>query len=229
LDRIFRALEPELERGTPMVVLEPSCCSVFRDELNGLRPDSMQAHKLMEHTFTIAEFLQKKAADYQAPKLKRKAVLHGHCHHKAIMRLDCDNELLKKMDLDVNELKSGCCGMAGSFGYEKEKFEVSLKVGERGLLPAVRQAGLSSIIMADGFSCKEQIEQETDRHGLHLAEVLALAQRHGAHGGRSVYPEKEFVEPRLRAQKRSMVRAGIATAAVLAGAVAGAILWKRRN
>lgn len=104
-----------------------------------------------------------------------------------------------------------------------------MKAGERVLLPAVRKAGLSTIIMSDGFSCKEQIEQDTDRHALHTAEVLALAQRHGPHGLRSVYPEKELVEPRLRAQKRSMMRAGIATGAVFAGALAGTILWRRRK
>jgi Fe-S oxidoreductase len=227
-DQIFRALGPEIEQGTPMVVLEPSCCSVFRDELNGLRPDSRQAHKLMEQTFTLAEFLQKKAPDYQPPKLKRKAVLHGHCHHKAIMRMDCDKELLKKMELDIGEPDSGCCGMAGSFGYEKEKYEISMKAGERVLLPAVRKAGLSTLIMSDGFSCKEQIEQDTNRHALHTAEVLALAQRHGPHGLRNAYPEKELVEPRLQAQKRSMMRAGVITAAVLAGAVSATVLLKRR-
>ena len=228
-DRIFQAIGPEIEQGTPMVVLEPSCCSVFRDELNGLRPDSRQAHKLMEQTFTLGEFLEKKAKEYRPPKLKRKAVLHGHCHHKAIMRIDPEKELLKKMELDVNELNSGCCGMAGSFGYEKEKYDVSIKAGERVLLPAVRNAGMSSIIMADGFSCKEQIEQETNRHALHTAEVLALAQRHGPHGLRSVYPEKEMVEPRLRAQKRSMLRAGVITGAILAGAVAGTVLLKKKR
>ncbi|MGE5724002.1 MAG: FAD-binding and (Fe-S)-binding domain-containing protein [Acidobacteriota bacterium] len=227
-DQIFRALGPEIEQGTPMVVLEPSCCSVFRDALNGLRPDSPQAHKLMEQTFTLAEFLQKKAPDYQLPKLKRKAVLHGHCHHKAIMRMDCDKELLKKMELDIGEPDSGCCGMAGSFGYEKEKYEISMKAGERVLLPAVRKAGLSTLIMSDGFSCKEQIEQDTNRHALHTAEVLALAQRHGPHGLRNAYPEKELVEPRLQAQKRSMMRAGVITAAVLAGAVSATVLLKRR-
>ncbi|HEU5335686.1 MAG TPA: FAD-linked oxidase C-terminal domain-containing protein, partial [Terriglobales bacterium] len=228
-DRIFQAIGAEIEQGTPMVVLEPSCCSVFRDELNGLRPDSRQAHKLMEQTFTLGEFLEKKAKGYRPPRLKRKAVLHGHCHEKAIVRMDCEKELLKKMELDVNELNSGCCGMAGSFGYEKDKYEVSIKAGERVLLPAVRNAGVSSIIMADGFSCKEQIEQETNRHALHTAEVLALAQRHGPHGVRSVYPENELVEPRLRAQKRSMLRAGIITAAVLAGAVAGTVLLKKKR
>ncbi|MGE5725900.1 MAG: FAD-binding oxidoreductase, partial [Acidobacteriota bacterium] len=110
-----------------------------------------------------------------------------------------------------------------------DKYEVSKKAGERVLLPAVRKAGLSTIIMADGFSCKEQIEQETGRHALHTAEVLALAQRHGPYGLRSVYPEKEVVEPRLRAQKRSMRRAGLATAGVLACGVAAAVLWRKRK
>lgn len=145
------------------------------------------------------------------------------------MRMDCDKELLNRMELEVEELQSGCCGMAGSFGYEKEKYDVSLKAGERVLLPAVRQAGLSTVIMSDGFSCKEQIEQETERHALHTAEVLALAQRHGPHGLRSVYPEKELVQPRLQAQKRSLVRAGLVTGAVLGGAVVAGVLWRKRK
>lgn len=102
-----------------------------------------------------------------------------------------------------------------------------MKAGERVLLPAVRNAGLSTVVMSDGFSCKEQIEQATDRHALHTAEVLTLAQRHGPHGLRSAYPEKELVEPRLRAQKRSMKRAGVVTGAVLGGLATAWVLWRR--
>jgi FAD/FMN-containing dehydrogenase/Fe-S oxidoreductase len=229
LGRILSTLGPEIELGTPMVVLEPSCCSVFRDELNGLFPDSEYAHKLMEQTFTLSEFLSKKADGYQPPKLDRKAIVQGHCHHKAIMRLDQEESMMKKMGLNYEVLKSGCCGMAGSFGYEKEKYDVSIKAGERALLPEVRKSGLSTLIVADGFSCKEQIEQETNRHALHLAEVLSIANHKGKYGPDGIYPEQHSIEARLAAQRRSMWRAGAITAGVLAGTVMFAILRKRRK
>jgi len=219
---ILNALEPEIAAGTPMVVLEPSCCSVFRDELNGLMPDSERGHRLMENTFTLAEFLEKKANGYQPPRLQRQAVVQGHCHHKAIMRLNEEKAILRKMGLDFQLLESGCCGMAGSFGFEEDKYEVSIACGERVLLPAVRKADLSSLIIADGFSCKEQIAQGTPRHALHLAEVMQIALHHPAHGGREVYPEEELERPRREAQRRSMQRAGAATLGALAAA---GLLW----
>jgi Fe-S oxidoreductase len=222
LERILDSLAPQIAAGTPMVVLEPSCCSVFRDELNGLMPESERAHRLMENTFLLSEFLEKKVKDYQPPLLKRKAIVQGHCHHKAIMRLYDEEAVMKKMGLDFEVLNSGCCGMAGSFGYEADKYGVSLQCGERALLPAVRRAGLSSLIIADGFSCKEQIQQETSRHALHLAEVMQMALREGAYGGPHIYPEEAVVKPRITQQRRSMRRAGIATAAMCA---AGALLW----
>jgi FAD/FMN-containing dehydrogenase/Fe-S oxidoreductase len=229
LQRIMNALQSEIESGTPMVALEPSCCSVFRDELNGLFPNTPLAHKLMEQTFTLSEFLEKKADGFRPPKLKRKAIVHGHCHHKAIMRMDSEESLMKKMQLDYDLLNSGCCGMAGSFGYEKEKYDVSIKAGERVLLPEVRKTGLKTIIISDGFSCKEQIQQETPRHALHTAEVLAMALRHGPDGAEGNYPEQQQIEPRIRAQKRSMLRAGITTGAVVAAAIAGLWLWRKRT
>jgi FAD/FMN-containing dehydrogenase/Fe-S oxidoreductase len=229
LGRILSSLGPEVEAGTSMVVLEPSCCSVFRDELNGLFPESARAHKLMEQTFTLSEFLEKKADGYDPPKLKRQAVVQGHCHHKAIMRLTEEENLMQKMELDFKVLKSGCCGMAGSFGYEKEKYDVSIKAGERALLPEVRKAGLSTLVMADGFSCKEQIEQETNRHALHLAEVISLASKKGKLGPDGIYPEMHSVQPRLEAQRRSMWRAGAVTGGVLAAAITFGILRRRRK
>ena len=111
----------------------------------------------MENTFTLSEFLEKKVKDYDPPKLKRKAIVQGHCHHKAIMRLYDDEAVMKKMGLDFQMLNSGCCGMAGSFGFEADKYDVSMQCGERALFPAVRKAGLSTLVMADGFSCREQI------------------------------------------------------------------------
>ncbi|MBV9610662.1 MAG: FAD-binding oxidoreductase, partial [Acidobacteria bacterium] len=227
LTTVLDALAADIAAGTPMVVLEPSCCSVFRDELNGMMPESDRARRLMESTYTLSEFLENKVKDYEAPRLARKAIVQGHCHHKAIMRLDSEEALMKKMGLDVEVLKSGCCGMAGSFGYEADKYDVSIACGERALFPAVRRAGLSTIVMADGFSCKEQIEQDTPRHALHLAEVMQMAIEHGPDGPREMYPEDKFVKPRIDAQRQSMIRAGVATgAAVLGGA---ALLWWLRR
>lgn len=224
LQRVMNALGPELDAGTSVVALEPSCCSVFRDEVNGLFPNLPRAHTLMEHTFTLAEFLEKDNGHAKIPKLKREAIVHGHCHHKAIMRLKEEKAVMDKIGLDYRVLDSGCCGMAGSFGFEAEKYDTSIKIGERVLLPEVRKAGLSTLIIADGFSCKEQIQQQTNRHGLHLAEVMALAQSHGEHGPNGVYPEKELIEPRLRAQKRSMIRAGLITAGAMLGI--GVLAWR---
>jgi FAD/FMN-containing dehydrogenase/Fe-S oxidoreductase len=221
LNKVLTALHDEIEAGTPLVALEPSCCSVFRDELHMMMPDNDVAKKLVSQTFTLSEFLEKKVDGYQPPKLKRKAIVQGHCHHKAIMRMDEEEAVLKRMGLDYRLLDSGCCGMAGSFGYEKDKYPVSVACGERALLPEVRRTGLSTIIMADGFSCKEQISQATNREALHLAEVMQLAIRDGEHGPVGVYPEAHITTPRKLAQKRSMIRAGIATGAVVAGALLG--------
>jgi FAD/FMN-containing dehydrogenase/Fe-S oxidoreductase len=219
LHRNLDALAPFIEAGTPMVVLEPSCCSVFRDEMHNLLPRSPEASHLVENTFTLSEFLDKKLPGYKPPQLGRQAIVQGHCHHKAVMRMKEERAMMQKAGLDFEVLESGCCGMAGSFGYEKDKYDVSIACGERSLLPQVRKTPVSTIIMADGFSCKEQISQETNRHALHLAEVLQM----GLHPEMqsTMYPERCFVEPRKNAQKKSMIRAGLVLGGVLAIAVAG--------
>jgi len=135
---------------------------------------------------------------------------------------------MSKMGLDHEVLESGCCGMAGSFGYEKDKYEVSVACGERALLPAVRKAGLSTIIMADGFSCKEQIAQQTNRHALHLAQVLQMGLKYDGAAPDLMYPETECVNPRKLAQKKSMMRAGVVALGAMALATAG-ILWLGRK
>jgi Fe-S oxidoreductase len=113
--------------------------------------------------------------------LRAKALLHGHCHHKAVITMNDEVALLKKLGLDLEVLDAGCCGMAGAFGFEKEHYDVSIRCGERVLLPAVRRAAPDTLIVADGFSCREQIEQGTGRQALHVAEVLAMAlQQKGA-------------------------------------------------
>src|SRR5262249_9300572 len=160
-------------------VLEPSCCAVFRDELASLFPDREDARRLKEQTVLLSELLATREGDYKPPELKREAVVHGHCHHKAIMRFDAESKILGDMGLHVQRLASGCCGMAGSFGYERDKYAISLAVGERVLLPAARDASPQAIVVADGFSCKQQIAQNTDRRALHLAEVLKVAMAEG--------------------------------------------------
>ncbi|HEY4289840.1 MAG TPA: FAD-binding and (Fe-S)-binding domain-containing protein [Puia sp.] len=193
--QIMEALREEIRAGIPIVGLEPSCVAVFRDELINLFPDNEDAKRLQKNVFTLAEFLTSEAPDFVPPKLPRKAIIQGHCHHKAIMKMDAEKQLLKKTGLDYTLLDAGCCGMAGYFGYEKgEHYDVSVAAGERVLLPAVRKAEKDTIILADGFSCREQIEQETDRKGLHLAQVLQMALREGAAAAPQPYPEKVYVD-----------------------------------
>lgn len=175
LGQILVALRSEIQAGTPMVGLEPSCIAVFRDELLELFPQDVDAQRLSKQTFTLAEFLERHAPDYKPPKLLRRALVHGHCHQKSVLKFDRDQELLKKIGLELEVPDSGCCGMAGAFGFEKDHYEVSIACGERVLLPAVRKSAHDTLIIADGFSCREQIRQTTDRHALHLAEVIQMA------------------------------------------------------
>jgi Fe-S oxidoreductase len=176
LNQVLESLRPQISEGIPVVGLEPSCVSVFRDEMPNLMAHNKDAERLSRQTFLLSEFLVKKA-NYSPPQLKRKALVHGHCHHKSILKFDAEQELLKRTGLDFQVLDSGCCGMAGSFGFEAEKYEVSVKVGERVLLPAVRSADADTLIITDGFSCFEQIKGLAGRKALHIAEVLQMAIR----------------------------------------------------
>ena len=176
LAKILDALTPEIEAGIPVVVLEPSCASVFRDEMVNLFPNDPRAAKLRTQIHLLSEFLVKYAPDYEMPKIDGKIVVHGHCHHKAGPGMRDEIALLCSTGADVELLDSGCCGMAGPFGFEEDKYDVSQKLGERVLLPAVRK-NPKAIIVSDGFSCCEQITQNTDARPKHLAEVLAEAER----------------------------------------------------
>jgi len=157
----------------PIVVLEPSCASVFRDELTNLLPHDPRAEQLRDSTLLLSEFLIQRAPHYQPPPHTGTIVVQGHCHHTALMKMSAEMQLLAATGADVRLLDSGCCGMAGPFGFERDKFEVSQTLAERGLLPAVRAAGSDTVFVADGFSCREQIAQNSTRRGLHLAEILA--------------------------------------------------------
>jgi Fe-S oxidoreductase len=192
LRQILDALRPEIEAGTPVVGLEPSCVAVFRDELMNLFPMDEDAKRLTNQTFILSEFLEVKAPDYHLPALKRKALVQKHCHHEHVMKFDAENSVLKKLGLNYELLDSGCCGLAGSFGFESEHFEISKAIGERVLLPAVRQAEKDVLIIADGFSCREQIAAFTGRGALHLAQVLQMALHQGPSGPPGQLPEMGY-------------------------------------
>ena len=167
------AVSEELSAGTPIVVLEPSCASVFRDEAVNLIPEDPRTAQLKRQTFLLSEFLVKHAPEYRPAQRPQKMLVHMHCHHRAIFSMKDEVTLLTATGGDVKVLDSGCCGMAGPFGFEQKSYDVSQTLGERVLLPAVRAAGAGTVIVTDGFSCREQIAQNTDRRAVHIAEVLA--------------------------------------------------------
>jgi len=194
LQETLRELRDEIEAGTPLVGLEPSCVAVFRDELCNMMPMDQDAKRLSQQTFILSEFLVKRG--WHPPhKLPRKVVVHGHCHHKAALEFDKEKKLLDTFVDDYEVLESGCCGMAGAFGYEKEHYDVSQKCGERVLLPEVRQMPKEAIVLTDGFSCREQVQQATDRKPMHFAELCKMAlDEHGA-PTHDAHPERRYVTP----------------------------------
>jgi len=217
LYQILGSLQAAIRAGVPVVGLEPSCVSVFRDELTNLLYGNEDAKRLQSQTFLLSEFLERKVKDYRPARLERKAVVHGHCHHKSQLKFTDEETVLKKMGLDYEILDSGCCGMAGAFGYETNHYELGIQCGERVLLPAVRRAPADALILADGFSCREQISQETDRRGLHIAQVLQMAlNQRTCHESRHEFPERDFAERQTPAIPAPiLVGAGLASAGVL--------------
>ncbi|HSM87610.1 MAG TPA: FAD-linked oxidase C-terminal domain-containing protein [Candidatus Limnocylindrales bacterium] len=219
LENVMSVLMPYIDSGAPVVVLEPSCWSVLRDEINGLFPGRRETRKIMENTFLLSEFLVQRA-EYRPPVLHLGGVMHAHCHHKSIVKgAEHEQTLLEKMQMGVRALTDGCCGMAGAFGYEEGHYDVSQKIGEHALAPAVRRSGRAEVIIADGFSCREQIAAMTDRQALHMAEVMELGLRHGPGGPGGLYPETEFV----REHEAALRKAKLETAATLGGLAAASV------
>lgn len=175
LRHIMTSLQSDIRAGTPIVVLEPSCATVFRDELLQLFPDDDDARRLSAQTFLLSEFLAARGDRLGHSSIGRRAIAHAHCHHKAMMNTGDEVRVLQQVGFDAELLDSGCCGMAGAFGFEPDHYAVSIACGERVLLPAVRAADRDTLIIADGFSCREQIAQATGRRAIHLAEALRLA------------------------------------------------------
>jgi FAD/FMN-containing dehydrogenase/Fe-S oxidoreductase len=174
LKRTVAAIRDDLRAGTPIVGLEPSCTAVFRSDAGELIPDDEDVRRLSLQTSTLAELLASRAPDWDPPHVGGKAIMQVHCHQHAVLGEDSDLDLLRRAGVDAEELESGCCGLACNFGFEREHYDVSRAAGERVLLPRVREAAPDTAVLADGFSCRTQIEQgDTGRHAVHLAELLA--------------------------------------------------------
>jgi FAD/FMN-containing dehydrogenase/Fe-S oxidoreductase len=175
LQNVLETLSEPIESGVPLLVLEPSCASVFRDELRKLMPHDEHARRLTAQTMVLDELLARHAPGWNPPNVSRRALIHGHCHHKAVIRGDQGRDLLTRTGVQAEMTPAGCCGMAGSFGYGAgEQYDVSMRIGEQFLLPAVRAADAETLLVADGFSCRTQIAAGTGRRALHTAEVLKL-------------------------------------------------------
>jgi FAD/FMN-containing dehydrogenase/Fe-S oxidoreductase len=225
--QIMDTLSPEIAAGIPIVGLEPSCVAVFRDELLNLFPDDERAHALSRQTFLFSEFLEARTSHLPWPQLPRKALLHGHCHHKSLMKMTAEESVLRRLGIDFQSPAPGCCGMAGSFGFERDKYEISQAIGELELLPAVRRAPADWLIIADGFSCREQIAQGTNRRALHLAEVLQFALK-GEAPSPDPYPESALAHKSDQEIATLMTRTALTVGGIAAGL---ALLWtlKRKS
>jgi Fe-S oxidoreductase len=192
LAQVLDQMTPQIDAGLPFVFLEPSCASVFKDELLEFFPSDSRARLLSERVWLLADFLATSASgfakDHLAGSLGNAHILiHGHCHHKAVFGGPANEiALLHDAGAQVEMIDATCCGMAGPFGFEARKFEVSKAIANMGLLPAIESTGPTTIIVADGFSCREQIGQFAHKEvaqtkALHFAEVLADACRGGGH------------------------------------------------
>jgi Fe-S oxidoreductase len=175
--RMLDALNPYLEAGTPVVGLEPSCLLTLRDEFPAILP-GVQAKALAARAQLFEEFVESEraAGRFQLPLTPmegRAALLHGHCHQKAFDTVGAAAKALQLIPgLRVEILDSTCCGMAGSFGYEAEHYEISLKIGELGVLPGIRAASADMLLAANGTSCRHQIADATGREACHLVRIL---------------------------------------------------------
>jgi Fe-S oxidoreductase len=177
--RMLRALAPHIARGVPVIGLEPSCLLTLRDEFLSMLPGD-ETRALAGRAVLFEEFLTQESEagrlDLPLKPMSRKALLHGHCHQKSFAVMASVERVLKLVPgLDVETVRSSCCGMAGAFGYQADTYDVSVAMGELSLLPAVRQADSSTLVVADGTSCRHQIADGTGREAMHVARVLAMS------------------------------------------------------
>ena len=222
LNETLEALRGPIRDGVPIVGLEPSCMTVFRDELTNLLYGREDAERLSRQSFLLSEFLHDRVEGYHPPRLARRALVHGHCHHKSELHFETEVSLLQQSGIACEIPDSGCCGMAGSFGYEADHYSIGLACGERVLLPAVRGAAADALVVADGFSCREMIRQETDRRAVHFAQVLQMALHEGPAGPQGSLPETRYTA----VERTPAVPVGVLAAALGTGA---GIWWAARR
>jgi FAD/FMN-containing dehydrogenase/Fe-S oxidoreductase len=177
LSRAVKTLAPHVRQGGYVVGLEPSCTAVFRSDAAELFPDDQDVHRLRDHTLTLAELLTEHTPGWRPPALRRPVLTQVHCHQHAVMGWDADAKLLADADAQPEHLETGCCGLAGNFGFQPGHGDVSRACAERALLPRLREASPGAVILADGFSCRTQIHEldSGGREAMHLAELLATA------------------------------------------------------
>ncbi|UWP85198.1 FAD-binding and (Fe-S)-binding domain-containing protein [Dactylosporangium fulvum] len=221
--RTVAALRPYLRAGTPIVGLEPSCTAVFRGDAHELFPGDQDVQRLHRQTFTLAELLYEHSLGWRPPRVPRTALIQTHCHQHAILGFAADTAILRDAGVEPHVLDSGCCGLAGNFGFEEGHYDVSEACAERVLLPAIRAADPSDVVLADGFSCRTQVVQNATggRRGMHLAELLRAGLR--GDDGRA-YPERTW------APRPAPFGGGVAALLAVAGAAAGtAVILRRRG
>jgi Fe-S oxidoreductase len=225
-----RHVEGEVRAGTPVVGMEPSCLAVFKDELTGMLPHDDDAQRLARSAMHFAEFFERH--QIAVPRLERKAIVWGHCHHKATGGMDPEHALLQRMGVQVEPVSGGCCGLAGSWGFETGHHEISMQCGEQALLPAVRDADEQTLVIANGFSCKTQIEQaHVGRNALHVAQAMMMAHEHGIDGYRGGHPEDPYheVKPQAPARLRATRLAAAGGAATATAGAAGVLVSRLRG
>lgn len=227
--RTLRVLGSCLDAGWPIVGVEPSCVAAFRDELPGLLSDDDDAQRLSARVQTLSEFLAEHAPGWPPPRLERRALVHGHCHQEAVMGISAEKRLLARMGVDFEVLDSGCCGMAGGFGFERDHYEVSVRVGEHRLAPRVRAAAEETLLIADGFSCRTQVEDLTGRTALHTAEVIGMALEEGADRRLEAQREPSPAGPEAARGRGEPRVARLPALVALASLGAGAALAARRQ
>jgi Fe-S oxidoreductase len=225
LKKTVGTLAEQVRNGGYVVGLEPSCTSVFRGDALELFPDDQDVRRLSEHTKTLAELLTEHTPGYRPPAIRRKALAQVHCHQHAVLDWDADEKLLRAAGAEPEHLETGCCGLAGDFGFQAGHGEVSRAIAERALLPRLRAANSGAVILADGFSCRTQIHEldSGGREAMHLAELLATA------GNLGYDRPEETAAPRPAPPRGPAKAAALAVTATAAAGAATAIAFLGRR